>query len=347
MDLELIIMTNITIIGPFAEKEENHATGATVKVRELTKTLKKMLPDHNIKTVDTNDWKLSPKFLSSIVAAYMQSSNIIFVISEDSLKKLSILNSLFKAKCTYHYAVLGTGVADNLDSSKKKFLTLIDHIYVETPTARNKLVAAGFTQTTEMKNFKNYKTELSDIVNVSHNFPIRLCMFSRIEKKKGFTNAISTINKLHLIKKEKIFELDIYGLIEKDYEKEFENILKAYDFVTYKGIADPGEAVDILKEYSYLLFPTEYYTEGIPGTILDSFASGLPVIASRWKYCDDLIPNECGYKFDLGNYNDLMNVLELVINNNPDINMRRACLEHSKEYVPEKAIIPLLLNIKK
>ena len=44
-----------------------------------------------------------------------------------------------------------------------------------------------------------------------------------------------------------------------------------------------------MKYYFALLFPTRFYTEGIPGTILDAYAAGIPVICSRWESCADVV----------------------------------------------------------
>ena len=51
----------------------------------------------------------------------------------------------------------------------------------------------------------------------------------------------------------------------------------------YCGIKDPKDSVKTLKNYFALVFPTRFYTEGIPGTIIDAYYAGVPVIASKWE----------------------------------------------------------------
>lgn len=53
------------------------------------------------------------------------------------------------------------------------------------------------------------------------------------------------------------------------------------------------KAVEIISKYHYQIFPTRYKTEGIPGSIIDSFFSGTPVIASKWDSVNDVL--EDGY----------------------------------------------------
>ena len=48
---------------------------------------------------------------------------------------------------------------------------------------------------------------------------------------------------------------------------------------------------NVIKGYYMLLFPTHFTTEGIPGTIIDSYAAGVPVIASKWDGFNDVIDN--------------------------------------------------------
>ena len=49
------------------------------------------------------------------------------------------------------------------------------------------------------------------------------------------------------------------------------------------------KSVDVIKNYYALLFPTKFITEGVPGTIIDAYSAGVPVIASRWHSFTDVI----------------------------------------------------------
>ena len=56
-----------------------------------------------------------------------------------------------------------------------------------------------------------------------------------------------------------------------------------------------------LVNYDLMLFPTRYYTEGLPGTIIDAYIANLPVIATEWKHAREFIKDgETGFivRFD-------------------------------------------------
>lgn len=97
------------------------------------------------------------------------------------------------------------------------------------------------------------------------------------------------------------------------------------------------ESVETLKNYFALVFPTLFYTEGIPGTIIDAYAAGLPVISSKWESYDDVIEDNItgiGYKF--GSDDALVETLEM-IKSNPQkiIDMKEACLRKAKDFSPK------------
>ena len=75
--------------------------------------------------------------------------------------------------------------------------------------------------------------------------------------------------------------------------------------ISYKGIIDSNKSVDTLKNYDIMLFPTKFKTEGIPGTIIDAYASGLTVVSSIWDNYNEIIDDGItGIGYEIDNYND-------------------------------------------
>jgi glycosyltransferase involved in cell wall biosynthesis len=72
--------------------------------------------------------------------------------------------------------------------------------------------------------------------------------------------------------------LTFYGPIHEEDRDYFEAELRKYSFAEYKGVLQPSEIHQTLNDYDVMLLPTHYYTEGLPGSIIDAYISGIPVM---------------------------------------------------------------------
>ena len=97
--------------------------------------------------------------------------------------------------------------------------------------------------------------------------------------------------------------LYIYGPVEESYRKAFSEILDRFqECVFYKGCVPFDQSVHVLKNSFMLLFPSVYQGEGMPGTIIDAFSAGIPVIASNWHFNERLVrEGVTGYCYDWRN----------------------------------------------
>ena len=104
----------------------------------------------------------------------------------------------------------------------------------------------------------------------------------------------------------------------------------------------------VLSKYDLMVFPTYYQGEGFAGAILDSYISGVPVIASDWRYNSEIIKEgETGKLFISQDIDDLTDKLEFLINN-PDLiyKMKRNCLEEAKKYNADILINEFIKDLK-
>jgi glycosyltransferase involved in cell wall biosynthesis len=85
--------------------------------------------------------------------------------------------------------------------------------------------------------------------------------------------------------------VDVYGPLRFDMsDSDFAGLKR----VRYGGVLDPAEVAERLPEYDALLLPTYYPGEGHPGVILEAYAAGIPVIASRWMGIPEVVPDGMG-----------------------------------------------------
>ena len=95
-------------------------------------------------------------------------------------------------------------------------------------------------------------------------------------KEKGIETAVNIITEVNDRLGYIAYSLDIYGQVDTSQVEWFENLKKQLpDYICYCGCVDANRSVEVLQKYFALLFPTHFYTEGIPGTIIDAYAAGM------------------------------------------------------------------------
>lgn len=343
-------MKKALVIGHFDWKN-NHMIGAVVKARCL---LDEMRNNHGFKKVNSFDifnWKKRTiiVFIKLVLVLFFY-KDIFLVISDTSSKITTLFRIYWKLfKKRFYFITVGASIGDTLKKNPNRInkLSFIDSFFVETNDCLNTMKELNINNVYLMRNFKQL-TPVACSKSFDDKKTYRFCTMSRVNYCKGITHAINAINHVNSELSSYLCYLDIYGEIESEYKKEFEDLLKDNKHVRYLGVALPNETVNILKDYDCLLFPTLYETEGIPGTIVDAFASALPIICSNWKRCCEIVENnKNGIVYDFGDFEGLVKSIELLIENPKlSVELSKNCLMTYDLYKPEVAIIPLLNRIK-
>src|SRR5690606_31779227 len=116
---------------------------------------------------------------------------------------------------------------------------------------------------------------------------------SRVHRDKGIFRAMEVIHYLNKSIKNKQFVLDIYGPLDLTAEdkKIFEQQTES-QYINYKGYIDLSnpEAYTTLSAYHFFIFLTKHPGEGFPGVLIDALHSGTIIIASDWRYNNEIIP---------------------------------------------------------
>lgn len=341
----------IAIVGHFGGNKV-FTDGQTIKTKTIYEALKER--DIIITKIDTFFLKKNPFiFLGQLLRGSISNKKIIILLSLNGRRYLFpifyILQKYFD-KEIYHYAI-GGRLMNEVSTHKnyRKYVKSFSGNWLESTLLTNQLQEIGITNAIYVPNFKRIepltKKEIEDNFILKNNF----CIFSRITKKKGIIDAINTILKINELKKYEKVTLDIYGPVEKEFEIEFKEALKkSSEYCHYKGIISFEKSVEILKNYLCLLFPTHWYHEGIPGTIIDAFMAGVPVIAKNWKYCNEMIVDKkTGLIYEFDSPEKLFDSVLYALDNKKEIyKMKFNCLEEAKKYSEDEVLKVIFRQMK-
>ena len=338
-------MKKICIIGHFAFGKRM-LDGQTVKTLNIYNALANELGEQNITCIDTyGGIKTLLGYISKVVLAAFKHKNIMMLPAQNGVKifgpLLSIVGKL--TKCKMHYAVIGGWLPALLECKERlaKALANFAYIYVETNTMKNKLEAMGFTNIVLLPNCKELDVIQAEELVYVQKEPFKLCTFSRVMKEKGIEDAVNAVKAVNDAIGRDVYKLDIYGQVDKEQTDWFANLQTKFpDYVKYKGLVPFDKTTEVLKDYFLLLFPTKFYTEGIPGTIIDAYAAGVPVVCSKWQSFADLVDDTVGYGYEFSSEEALENLLKKIyLEDIEKISvMKKACILKSRQYTPEKMI---------
>lgn len=340
------------VVGHFGF-EKTLLNGQTVKTKILSDELDRVFGAKNIKKIDThgNVFKTMFSVLKAVMAMFT-CKNLVILPAHNGVRAfvplLSKLNIL--SKCRLHYAVIGGWLADYIKDKKfvKKGLKKFHGIYVETISMKKALNEMGYENIYIMPNCKNLKIlDESELVYNTEK-PYKLCTFSRVMKEKGIEDAINAVKTINEKYGETVFTLDIYGQVDSNQTKWFENLQKTFpEYVKYGGLVSFDKSTEVLKNYFALLFPTYYDGEGFAGTLIDAMVAGVPVIASDWKYNPEIVVDKkTGILYKTKNTAVFTDKLDYIYNNAEAWNtLKLNCIGDAKKYLPENVIQILIKNL--
>lgn len=343
----------VCLIGHFGFGKEL-LNGQTVKTRILSDTLDGILGSSQVMKIDTHGGaKALLKLPFQTFSAMRKCDNVVILPAHRGLRVETPLLSFWRIffKRRLHYAVIGGWLAGFLDGKKslERQLKKFTGIYAETNTMRSALEARGFRNVWVMPNCKALTPVESGIMDMAPQEPYRLCTFSRVMEQKGIGDAVEAVKNANEALGRTAFALDIYGPVDAGQIQWFDDLQKKFpDYIRYGGSVPFDKSVEVLQSYFALLFPTRYYTEGIPGTIIDGYAAGVPVLSARWESFSDLVEDGVtGYGYEFGSVAALQEQLVMAAND-PErmLKLKENCLRRSQDYIPRNAVAVLLTNME-
>lgn len=145
-----------------------------------------------------------------------------------------------------------------------------------------------------------------------------------------------------------VYYLDIYGQLDSNQTEQFTKLQKIFpDYINYFSLVKFDESVDILKFYFALLFPTYYEGEGFAGIAIDAYSAGTPVLASNWKYNNEVVKDSINGGLVEPKNVERLTIYLIKIANNPEqwLNMRQQCVCDVHTYEPDNVMKTLLQEI--
>lgn len=280
----------------------------------------------------------------ALFGSLRKNENIVILPAHNGLRViapvLAFENRFFGRRL--HYVVIGGWLPVFLKKRPRLIKTLktFDGIYVETNVMKREMEAMGFDNVVVMPNCKDLKILTQEELVYPASEPYALCTFSRVMKEKGIEEAVQAVKAVNERYGHTVFSLDIYGQVDASQTTWFQELSENFPaYVRYQGSVPYDQSVTVLKQYAALLFPTRFYTEGVPGTIIDAYAAGVPVIASKWESFEDVASEDTAFGYEFDDVKALLRVLEAIVATPESLTQKKtACLRRAQDFLPQKAM---------
>lgn len=347
------VIKKVAIIGYFGEGTDS-ANGQSIKTISLYEELS-LHTNWNIIKIDTADKIKRPiRLVIKMMITLITTQNIIVLLSVNGKKVLFPLLYFFikVRKTKVYHDVIGGNLADQIEKcpKQKKYLKAFQVNWVETKLLKTELEKVGVMNVEVIPNFRKIiPLSKEDIRNYIIQKPYRFCTFSRVTKEKGIEDAVNAIEKINQEAGTEVCKLDIYGAVDKAYKNRFDQILEySADSVCYCGVIDNKYAMNKLKLYYGVLFPTYWKSEGGAGTIAEAFFAGVPVIATDWRCNGEMIISGYnGILYPSSYASDLKQAILWLITHDKDmIEMKENCLKSAEVYQPDNWIKYIVSKIQ-
>lgn len=339
----------VGIIGCISESLD----GQTIKTKTLYDELS-LTTDWKFYFANTKYKSKHPlKLLLQTIRMLFSCKDIFILVSQNGAKFyfpiLFCATKLLKTR-VYHDVIGGNPQEYVLNNIRNKnYLNSFKVNWVETLQMCGDLAKVGVNNAEELPNFKKLTPVTEDTLVKKFEYPLPLCTFSRVMKEKGVEEAIDAVEQINREYGFDVYSLDIYGLIDENYKEDFYSKLsRSSPIIKYCGIVPYSESVSTVKNYYALLFPTYWFGEGFPGTIVDAFASGVPVIASDWNSNKEIVENfVSGIVYPNDKIKSLIDCLKWAEQNSMEmIKFRYNCLIEFQKYIPEKYVRKIVERVE-
>lgn len=315
----------------------NQLDGQTVKTRAIYNLVKDK-SDVAVTFADTQEFRHNPKSIFRFFRDLIRCTTLLWLPAHNNLKYLFPFIWAFSKLCNFDivYIVIGGWLSvflEELPFHRRK-LKNIKAILLENQLSVKELSSKfGFSNLAVIPNFRDVARK--PVIHESHG-SLKLVFMARINKMKGLDTIAQVAQRLN-----NNITIDFYGPIHDADEYYFRSeLIDRYSFINYRGVLLPEQIYPTLSKYDVMLFPTHYFTEGFPGSIMDAYRSAIPVIATNWKHAQEFIINgESGFIVSFEDpVDEMIAIIEKLTNNRELLYyMKDRAYQESLKYTPDAA----------
>lgn len=321
--------------------------GETVKNQHIISQLRQL--GIEVITLDFYRWKRRPWVLAKTLGSllfYPRTPLILSTAPKNVYALMKLHKWLHSPRRIIHW-VIGGNVHKLLREGvfEAKYLQGLHVNIVETNEMLHSLISDGVTNTVQLPNFKpiEYKPRLAGAPSVA-----KFVFLSRIKPEKGVDYIFESVRMLNAKGLVDKYEVEFFGRIDEDYKARFFEAVDSLPNVKYSGFLDLNHkgGYDKLAEYSAMLFPTYWKSEGFAGIFIDAFVAGVPVIASDWAHNANIIVNgKTGFIIPPHDPAAMAQAMEKAISGQADITaMRHNCQAEAEKYDVENVVTPAFVQ---
>lgn len=336
----------ILVLGYFGYRT-NQLDGQTIKTRDLYRLVNEKF--ENTHFFDTQDFRYSKLSVFKMFWKIICCRKLVYLPAHNNLKFIFpiiyVLSVIFRVEI--YYFVVGGWLCEFIESLSihRWMLKRIQGIYSETNLLKESLERKYRFKNVDV--FTNFRFVEFNPQRCHNKGQLSLVFMARINKNKGLDWIFDLGNSLLKNGMECDVSIDFYGPIFGDDKLYFEQNIKKFPFMKYKGVLQPQNIYSVLEKYDVMLLPTHYYTEGLPGSVVDAYFSGIPVIVTEWKHAHEfVIDGQSGYIIPFKNGEDkLYEKVVFLLNNEEELSkLKDGAREKAVDFLPPYEKIQRILN---
>lgn len=332
-------MKKVLVLGYFGYRS-NQLDGQTIKTRNIMRLLQENIGP--VDWFDTQDIRVRKVSLFKMFWKIGKCDTLIYIPAQANLKFFFPFIYLLScvARVRIHYFIVGGWLYEMAGHLPlhRFMLKRICGIHSETNLLKENLTQGfGFGNVDVFPNFRFFDFEHEEC---RWHEGLRLVFMARIRKEKGLGAIFSLGDFIERKGLQDKIIIDFYGPLFIEDEDYFLKGVERYPFMNYRGLLSPEQIYRILQHYDALLLPTRYFTEGLPGSVVDAYISGIPVIVTKWQYADEFVQNnETGIIIPFNDGQAELNqaVCELLTDPEKLLDMKRKALRKSRDFSAETA----------